>query len=296
LGFSDISEYAPVNPGYMGAVIGRVGNRINRGRFALYGVHHQLAANANGHHLHGGTVGFDKKLWDAAPDEATNRLKLTTVSPDGEENYPGRMDVTVTYTFSDDNGLFIHYQAVSDKDTLCNLTNHAYFNLSGEGSGPVDDHLIEILADRVTVADRDLIPTGELRPVNGTPFDLRTPVRIGDGLMHTQDNEQMRYGGGYDHNFMLNGEGFRDTIRLYAPATGIEMKVLTDMPGVQLYTGNMLETDWPGKSGKAYHKRDGLCLETQLPPDAVNHPEFPSTVLHAGVCYNSSTAYIFTTK
>ena len=294
LGFSSVSGYAPVNPGYMGAVIGRVGNRIGNGRFTLNGVPYQVATNSNGHHLHGGMAGFDKKLWDAAVDEAGNALKLSTFSPDGEENYPGNLNVTVTYTFSDENALSLHYEAASDKDTLCNLTNHAYFNLSGEGSGTIEDHEIQIFASRFTVTDSGLIPTGELRSVSGTPFDLRSPIRLGDGLKHTGDDEAMRFGGGYDHNFMVDGEGFREAVSLYSPASGIRMKVCTDLPGVQLYTANMLESDWPGKSGKKYARRDALCLETQFPPDAINHPSFPSPVLKAGERFDSVTSYTFT--
>ena len=296
LGFDGLAGYAPVNPGYMGALIGRVGNRIGSGRFMLNGVHYQVATNSNGHHLHGGDVGFDKKIWAAEPDEAKNALKLCIVSPDGEENYPGTLEVTVTYTLSEDNGLSIRYEAVSDKDTLCNLTNHAYFNLSGEGSGTIEDHTIQINASRFTVTDSGLIPTGELRSVAGTPFDLRQPTRIGDGLKRLSDDEQLRYGGGYDHNFMLDGEGYRETVVLRSPKSGIVMKVFTDMPGVQLYTGNMLSTDWPGKGGKNYGLRDGLCLETQFPPDAVNHPDFPSAVLKAGERLESTTSYIFTAE
>ena len=294
LGFSSVSGYAPVNPGYMGALIGRVGNRIGKGRFTLNGVDYQVATNSNGHHLHGGTVGFDKKLWDVKLDEAASTLKLSAFSPDGEENYPGNMDITVTYTFNDENALSIHYEAMTDRDTLCNLTNHVYFNLSGEGSGNVADHEIQVFASRFTATDSGLIPTGELRSVSGTPLDLRAPVRLGDGLKHTEDDEAMRFGGGYDHNFMVDGEGFREAVSLYSPATGIRMKTFTDMPGVQLYTGNMLSTDWPGKSGKKYAKRDGLCLETQFPPDAINHSSFPSPVLKAGDHFDSITSYTFT--
>ena len=296
LGFDNLAGYAPVNPGYMGALIGRVGNRIGSGRFTLNGVHYQVATNSNGHHLHGGDVGFDKKIWAAEPDEAKNALKLSIVSPDGEENYPGTLEVTVTYTLSEDNGLSIRYEAVSDKDTLCNLTNHAYFNLSGEGSGTIEDHAIQINASRFTVTDSGLIPTGELRSVVGTPFDLRQPTRIGDGLKRFPDDEQLRYGGGYDHNFILDGEGYRETVALRSPKSGIVMKVFTDMPGVQLYTGNMLSTDWPGKGGKNYGLRDGPCLETQFPPDAVNHRDFPSAVLKAGERFESTTSYIFTAE
>ncbi len=293
LGFDGLSGYAPVNPGYMGALIGRVGNRIGNGRFTLNGVNHQVATNSNGHHLHGGDVGFDKKIWAAEPDETKSALKLSIVSPDGEENYPGTLKVAVTYTLSEDNGLSIRYEAVSDKDTLCNLTNHAYFNLSGEGCGTIENHTIQINASRFTVTDSGLIPTGELRSVTGTPFDLRQPTRIGDGLNQLSDDEQLRYGGGYDHNFMLDGEGYRETVTLRSPDSGIVMKVFTDMPGVQLYTGNMLSSNWPGKGGKNYGLRDGLCLETQFPPDAVNHPDFPSAVLKAGERFESTTSYIF---
>ena len=296
LGFNELSGYAPLNPGYMGALIGRVGNRIGNGRFTLNGVTYQVATNSNGHHLHGGDAGFDKKLWAAEPDEANNALKLSIVSPDGEENYPGTLKVTVTYTLSEDDGLSIHYEAVSDRDTPCNLTNHAYSNLSGEGSGTIEDHVIQINASSFTVTDSGLIPTGELRSVAGTPYDLRQPTRIGDRLKHLSDDEQLRYGGGYDHNFMLDGEGFREAVALRSPKSGIVMKVFTDMPGVQLYTGNMLSTDRPGKCGKNYGPRDGLCLETQFPPDAINHPNFPSAVLKAGERFESTTSYIFTTE
>ena len=296
LGFSNISGYAPVNPGYMGALIGRVGNRIGHGRFTLNGVSYQVAANSNGHHLHGGVVGFDKKLWDVETDEAKNALKLSAFSPDGEENYPGNMRLTVTYALSDDNALSIQYEAVSDKDTLCNLTNHAYFNLAGEGSGSVEDHEIQIHASRFTATDSGLIPTGGLRSVSGTPLDLRSNIRLGDGLAKTDSCEAMRFGGGYDHNFMVDGEGYREAVSLYAPATGIRMKTWTDQPGVQLYTGNMLTCDWAGKSGRKYQKHDGLCLETQIPPDAINHPEFPSAILRAGEHYVTRTAYIFTAQ
>ena len=294
LGFSDVSGYAPVNPGYMGALIGRVGNRIGQGRFSLNGASYQVATNSNGHHLHGGVTGFDKKLWTVEADEAKNALKLTAFSPDGEENYPGNLNVTVTYTFSDDNALSIRYEAESDKDTLCNLTNHAYFNLAGEGSGSVEDHEIQIHASRFTKTDSGLIPTGEHESVSGTPLDLRSPIRLGDGLAHTATNEAMRFGGGYDHNFMVDGEGYREAVSLYAPSTGIRMKTFTDLPGVQLYTGNMLLCEWASKSGRKYEKRDGLCLETQVPPDAINHPEFPSPILRAGARYETLTTYIFT--
>ena len=219
LGFSFVSGYAPVNPGYMGALIGRVGNRIARGRFTLNGVSYQVATNSGGHHLHGGVTGFDKKLWNAEADEAKNALTLTAFSPDGEENYPGNMNVKVTYSFSDDNALTIRYEAQSDKDTLCNLTNHVYFNLAGEGSGSVEDHEIQIHASRFTATDSGLIPTGELRSVSGTPLDLRSPRRLGDGLARTGECEALRFGGGYDHNYMVDGEGYREAVCLYAPAT-----------------------------------------------------------------------------
>ena len=200
----------------------------------------------------------------------------------------------VTYTFTDDNELVIHYEAVSDKDTLCNLTNHTYFNLAGEGSGTIEDHVIEIDADTFTVvSDKKCIPTGEMRPVGGTPFDLREPKRMGDGMALTDKDEQLTYGNGYDHNFNLNGEGLRFAVEVTEPTTGRVMQVYTDMPAVQFYAGNGLESVNPGSCGRNYHKHEGFCLETQYAPDSINHPEFPDSVLRAGEKYDFMTIYTF---
>lgn len=297
LGCPDAPHYVP-NNGYLGALIGRVGNRINRGQCTLNGQALQLAANANGHHLHGGDKGFDQKLWQADPVEGQgqDQLVLSIVSPDGEENYPGTLKVQVTYTFDDACALSIRYQAVSDKDTLVNLTNHTYFNLGGEGSGKIVDQMISINADRLTVVDGDCIPTGELRPVDGTPFDLRTSKKIEEGLRLVGQDEQMTNGGGYDHNFCLNGQGMRQAATVFAPSTGIFMEVKTDMPGIQFYAGNMLDGTMLGKCGQKYTARDGLCLETQYYPDSINHPNFPDSVLRAGEAYDFTTVYTFSAK
>ena len=298
LGYKDVSGYQPLC-GYLGALIGRVGNRIADGKCTLNGKELTLAKNEGGvTHLHGGNVGFDRKFWEATPIEGIceDSLILKYTSPDGEEGYPGTLKVMVTYTFTDDNELVIHYEAVSDKDTLCNLTNHTYFNLAGEGSGPIYDHTIEINADTFTVvSDSKCIPTGEMRPVGGTPFDLREAKRIGDGLAMTEEDEQMRYGNGYDHNFNLNGEdeGLRFACEVTEPTTGRVMQVYTDMPAVQFYAGNGLESVNPGSCGRNYHKHEGFCLETQYAPDSINHPEFPDSVLRAGEKYDFITIFAF---
>ena len=272
LGYADMKGYAE-NPGYLGALIGRVGNRIDGGRFAL-----------NNH-------GFNQKIWNVIPVEGVmaDHLILSCQSADGEEGYPGALRVMVTYTFDDACTLTLHYEAATTADTPVNLTNHCYFNLAGEGSGTVLDHEIQILADRFTVVNERLIPTGENRPVGGTPFDLRVPRRVGEAI--DADDEQIRLGGGYDHNFVLNGEGMRTAA--VVRAAGRELTVETNMPCVQFYAGNMLDTPECGKCGHRYQKREGLCLETQYAPDSVNHPEFPSTILHPGEKYDFTTAFKF---
>ncbi|MBE5766305.1 MAG: galactose mutarotase [Clostridiales bacterium] len=293
LGYPAIKGYIE-NPGYIGALIGRVGNRIADGRFTLNGIEYQLAKNENGvTHLHGGAVGFDKKIWDVTPVEGikADHLILKYVSADGEENYPGELTVMVTYSFDDDCALSIRYEAVSTKDTPVSLTNHAYFNLAGEGSGSIIDHKIQIAADCFTVVDSKCIPTGESRPVDGTPFDLRALRRIGDDI--DANDEQIGFGAGYDHNFVLNGEGMRNCVVLHA--AGRVMTVSTDMPCIQFYAGNMLATEEVGKCGRPYGKREGLCLETQYTPDAINHPEFGCAVLAAGKKYEFTTVYKFNT-
>lgn len=292
LGFDRVEDYCP-NPAYLGALIGRVGNRIAHGACTLDGQALHLAANSNGHHLHGGNIGFDRKLWAAEANEDAGQLVLTIHSPDGEEGYPGSLDVKVTYTLSEDDALGIHYEAVSDKDTLLNLTNHAYFNLTGEGAGTIEDHVLTILADRFTPSDSGLIPTGEIRDVTGTPFDLRHGRTLKEGLCRTSEDEQLGYGGGYDHNFCLNGDGLREVARLVSPASGRAMTTETDQKGVQFYSGNGLGGGNKGKCGHAYGARAGLCLETQNYPDAINHANFPSPILRAGEKYDTTTVYRF---
>ena len=294
LGYDCAEKYQP-NPGYLGALIGRYANRIGAGRCTLNGQRLQLAQNSNGQHLHGGNVGFDKKIWGVEPREGKNEdaLVLTLVSPDGEENYPGTLTVHVTYGWNDKCELSLHYEAVCDQDTLLNMTNHAYFNLEGEGSGSIENHTLSVNADRFTVVDEYSIPTGELRDVTGTPFDLRGGIRLSDGFVQQAGDEQMTFGQGYDHNFVLRGTGMKKAAVLSAPVSGRVMEVYTDKPGVQLYTGNMIDCVAPGKCGRLYQKREALCLETQFFPDSINNPAFPSCVLRAGEKYDFTTVYAF---
>lgn len=295
LGHGSIDEYE-ANESFFGTLVGRYGNRIGKGQFTLDGKTYKLATNNGPNSLHGGKKGFNAKMWEATP-EGNNVLKLHYVSADGEENYPGTLTVDVTYTLTDDNGIRIAYQATTDKNTIVNLTNHAYFNLNGEGSGSVADHLVQINADRYTPVDATLIPTGELAPVEGTPFDLRKPVAIGE--RQDADHPQIKHGGGFDHNFVLNG-GQTAEPRLIAtvtsPKTGISMDVLTTEPGVQFYGGNFLNGQRIGKTGSAYDKRNAFCLETQHYPDSPNQPKFPSTVLKPGETYKTTTEYRFSVK
>lgn len=297
LGYDCAENYTP-NYGYLGALIGRYANRINRGTFPFEGRTMQLNTNSNGHHLHGGNEGFDRKVWTAQMRESVGRdeLKLTIVSPDGEENYPGTLKVCVTYSFNDQNELSIHYEAVSDQDTIVNLTNHSYFDLEGEENGSIENHTVQIHADRFTVVDADSIPTGELRDVTGTPFDLRMGKRLKDGYAEQEKDEQLSFGQGYDHNFVLNRQGMQLAAVVTAPISGRIMKVYTDKPGIQLYTGNMIDCVKPGKSGRVYEKRDALCLETQFFPDSVNHLEFPSPLLREGEKYDFTTVYAFSAE
>ena len=299
LGYPSVEGYSPLN-GYLGALIGRVGNRIANGECTLNGQKLTLARNEGGiSHLHGGDVGFDRKIWDVTPVEGIcqDMLILKYVSPDGEEGYPGTLNVMVTYTFTDENELMLHYEAVSDKDTLCNLTNHTYFNLAGEGSGKILDHEFEFNCDTFTVVDENCIPTGEQRDVTGTVFDLRKPTRVGDGLAKTDEDEQLTFGKGYDHNFNINDfeAGLRFAVEVHDPATGRIMDVLTDMPAVQFYAANMLHGINPGSCGRLYQPREGFCLETQFAPDSINHPEFIDSVLYAGEKYDFTTIYSFGT-
>ncbi len=297
LGYDNLEEYLDASP-YFGAIVGRYGNRIANGRFTLDDVEYTLAINNGPNHLHGGIVGFDKVLWDAEPyaesDEVGVRLSYTSV--DGEEGYPGNLAVTVTYALTNANELRVDYALETDQATVANVTHHGYFNLAGHASGDILGHELLLNADRFTPVDEGLIPTGELRAVVGTPMDFRTPYPIGERI--DADNEQMRHGGGYDHNWVLNGESgtLRLAARVSEPTTGRVMEVYTTEPGIQFYTGNFLDGTNVGKGGANYGRRTGLCLETQHFPDSPNHLEFPSTVLRPGERYQSTTVYRFLTQ
>ena len=279
LGYETLDEYVK-NPRYFGALIGRYANRIAGGKFSLNGIEYQLAQNNGTNHLHGGVKGFDKRVWQAT--ETTDGLHLEYFSPDGEENYPGNLNVAVDYSLNDENELRIDYHATTDNDTIVNLTNHSYFNLGGQGARDILGHELMLHADSFTPVSEALIPTGEIRSVDGTRMDFRSGRVIGDG--------------GYDHNFVLNGYGsIRSVARLREPSSGRVMEVLTTQPGIQFYSGNFLDGSLVGKGGVRYQKYAALCLETQHFPDSPNQPNYPSTVLRAGDRYNESTIYKFTT-
>jgi aldose 1-epimerase len=293
LGFDDLNGYLTPPP-YFGALIGRYGNRIGHAQFTLDGVTYKLAKNDGDNSLHGGKRGFDKVLWKAKPGEGQS-LELTYLSKDGEEGYPGNLAVTVVYTLTDNNELKIDYSATTDKDTVLNLTNHSYFNLAGQGEGDILGHQITINADKFTPVDKGLIPTGELRNVEGTPFDFRQPHAIGERI--GSSDEQIVLGGGYDHNFVLNrnGDGLSLAARVTEAKSGRVMEVSTTEPAIQFYTGNFLDGTLHGKGGKVYARRSALCLETQHYPDSPNHPDFPTTELKPGGRYHTTTVYRFST-
>ncbi|MHC5083256.1 MAG: aldose epimerase family protein [Planctomycetota bacterium] len=298
LGFDNISDYEEKSP-YFGCITGRYANRIARGTFTLDGVeYNQLAINNGDNHLHGGLKGFDKVIWETETFENADGvgLKMSYLSKDMEEGYPGNLNVTVTYTLTGENELKIDYEATTDKTTVCNLTNHSYFNLAGAGSGNHYDHEMEINADHFTPTDAGAIPTGEIRPVKGTPFDFTSPVAIGKNI--DAEDEQVKFGTGFDHNWVLNkaGEELSLAARVYEPTTGRVMEVLTTEPGVQFYAGNFLDGTFAGKEGKVYDHRFGFCLETQHYPDSPNKPEFPTTTLKPGQAYKTTTIYKFSTK
>jgi aldose 1-epimerase len=294
LGYDALEEYLEETP-YFGAIIGRYGNRIAGGSFTLEGKTYTLAVNNGPNHLHGGLVGFDKVVWDAEPFEnATGAgVIFTYKSADGEEGYPGNLTSRVTYTLTDENELIFDYHATTDKATPINLTQHTYFNLAGDGSGNILGHELTLNAQSFTPVDATLIPTGDLVPVAGTPFDFTTGKLIGAEI--DADDEQLRYGGGYDHNFVIDRSqsGRVHAARVYEPTTGRVMDVHTTEPGVQFYTGNFLDGSITGKSGHVYEHRHGFCLETQHYPDSPNQPEFPSTILRPGEEYSSQTIYTF---
>jgi len=293
-GFESLDGYLQTHP-YFGALIGRYGNRIGKAKFALDGQTYQLAANNNGNSLHGGLKGFDKVLWTARPVDTPNAaaLELKYLSKDGEEGYPGNLDVTVTYTLKDSNEFQIDYRATTDKKTVLNLTNHTYFNLAGEGT--ILDHQLRLNASRFTPVDAGLIPTGELRAVKGTAFDFTTPHAIGERIDAAE--EQIKLGGGYDHNFVLDAgaEPLKLVAEVHEPKSGRTLEVLTTEPAVQFYTGNFLDGKLSGK-GRSYVKRSAFCLETQHYPDSPNRPAFPSTALAPGQTYSTTTVWRFSAR
>lgn len=294
LGYADVKDYIK-NGGYLGATIGRCGNRIAGAQFTLNGKEYQLEKNENGNSLHSGFTGYDSMLWNMGLDEEACSVTFSRRSPDMEQGFPGNFDVTVVYTLTDDNAVQITYTGISDQDTIANLTNHSYFNLNGHDSGSVLDHVLMIDADAFTAIDREAIPTGEIRQVEGTPFDFRRPKPIGQDIQ--MQDEQLEMGGGYDHNYVLkNGGSLQKAAEVTSPASGRKMEVFTDCVGVQLYTGNFIEDTQIGKDGKAYHARGGLCLETQFYPDAIHHENFPSPVLKAQEPYKTTTIYRFSTE
>ncbi|MVN76019.1 galactose-1-epimerase [Hymenobacter sp. HMF4947] len=292
LGFDSLSGYQSpafrkANP-YFGALIGRYGNRIAQGKFTIDGKSYQVGVNDGANSLHGGKVGFNQRLWTAQPGSSADghTLTLKYLSKDGEEGYPGNLNVTVVYTLTNDNALKIDYTATTDKATPLNLTNHAYFNLALGQSKDVLAHQVTIPADRYTVVNATLIPTGELKAVKGTAFDFTTPHAIGERLAQVP--------GGYDHNWVLNqSSGQHPAATVYEPTTGRTLEVTTDQPGVQFYTGNFLDGSLTGKGGTVYGKHAGFCLETQHFPDSPNQPKFPSTILRPGVTYHTTTTYKF---
>jgi aldose 1-epimerase len=299
LGFDKPDNYwADPPPPFFGAIIGRYGNRIAKGKFALGGKTYTLATNNGPNHLHGGNKGFDKQLWAIATKDSPEGSSaiFTRTSPDGEEGYPGTLQVRVTYTLTDKNELILDYHATTDKPTPVNLTQHSYWNLAGEGSGDILGEQLTINADRYTPVDDTLIPTGELASVAGTPFDFRQPTAIGARI--EQSNDQLKKGPGYDHNWVLNrkGSGVEFAARLTDPKSGRTMEVATTEPGLQFYSGNFLDGTLKGKSGKAYARRSALCLETQHFPDSPNHANFPSTILQPGKSYDSRTVFTFSAK
>ncbi len=297
LGFDNLDAYLKGHP-YFGALIGRYGNRIAKGRFTLNGREYKLAVNNGENHLHGGIKGFDKVVWTAQPARIRDgvALKLTYISKDGEEGYPGTLRVHVIYRLMNTNELKISYSASTDKDTVINLTSHSYFNLAGQGNGDILNQQMLINAARFTPTDAGSIPTGELKSVTGTPFDFTRSTRIGDRINNA--DEQLKFGNGYDHNFVLNGSlgKLKQAAIAYDPGSGRSMEIWTTEPGIQFYTGNFLDGTLTGKDGKVYQRRSGFCLETQHFPDSPNQPSFPTTVLRKGELYHSLTIHKFKTS
>lgn len=293
LGYDTLEEYES-NGGYFGAMVGRFANRIAGGRFTLNGRGYTLAQNDGSNHLHGGLVGWSHRVW-TVEEYTAERAVLTLDSPDGEEGYPGRLQVKVAYTL-DGSTLTIRCQASGDQNTPCSMTNHSYFNLSGQGSGDVLDQEVQLLCSSYTPAGQDSIPFGRVEPVEGTPMDLRRPTPIGARI--EEDFQQLKWGRGYDHNFVIDGQpgSMRPAARAYSASTGVAMEVETDSPGLQFYTANFVEDGRKGKGGAAYGFRHGFCLEAQHYPDAPNQPGFPSAILRAGAEYRQTTSFRFSVR
>lgn len=295
LGHNNLEEYLNSEEPYFGAVCGRTGNRIAKGQFTLDGVTYKLAINNGPNNLHGGIKGFNSVVWDAKQLDAQT-LELTYLSKDGEEGFPGNLSVKIIYKLTNDNSFDIDYEATTDKNTIINLTNHSYFNLSGAGDKSVYDHVLTIRASDYLPTDDTAIPYGKPESVIGTPFDFTTPHEIGERI--DEDVEQIRFGNGYDHTFVLDKkDGALDVaVFCYSPKTGIEMEILTTEPGVQLYTGNWMSGNFEGKFGKRYPARSAVCFETQHFPDSINKPEYPSVVLKADDVFRSKTIHSFSVR
>ncbi|MBN2162773.1 MAG: galactose mutarotase [Pontiellaceae bacterium] len=298
LGYDSADQYVnALVRDYFGAVVGRYGNRIAEGKFSIDGKEYTLATNNGENHLHGGLMGFDKVVWTAQTVE--NGVKLSYLAKDGEEGYPGNLMLSVTYTLTDDNEIVMHYEATTDKATIVNVTNHTYFNLKGEGSDTVLDHVLQINGSKTTPVDAGLIPTGEFADVTGTPFDFRQPKVIGKDI--NANDQQIKYGPGYDHNWVLDrkGGGLELAATLYEPKSGRVLEVFTEEPCIQFYSGNFLQGNLTGKSGRVWNRRSALCLETQHAPDSINHEGeagWPSVILRPGEKYDTTTIYKFSVK
>jgi aldose 1-epimerase len=293
-GFDTFESMLKGDP-YFGAVVGRYANRIAKGKFSIDGVEYNLPLNNGPNSLHGGPKGWHSVVWDTEvlKDRKVPAVKFSYVSPDMEEGYPGIVNVDVVYTWTDNNEIIIDYTSTSNRKTVLNITNHAYFNLHGAGNGNILDHVLTINSSAFSPVDSTLIPTGESLPVTGTPFDFTVPHTIGERIL--EDFVQLKYGGGYDHNFILDSKNEVDAT-LYDPSTGRFMEVITDQPAIQFYSGNFLDGTMVGHGGKPYIYRSGLCLESQHYPDSPNHPEFPSTIINPGETLKSTTIYRFSVQ
>lgn len=295
LGYDNIKDFLATDNNF-GAMIGRYGNRIKQGQFSIDGIQYQLPQNNYGHCLHGGPNGFHTRMFKGEK-VGDNKVRLTYLSPDGEEGFPGNLDVTITVTLQDDNALDLAYSAVTDNPTIVNLTNHSYFNLSGDGSRSILDHVMMINADGFTPVDSTFMTNGTIEPVEGTPMDFRTPTEVG-ARIDQYDYEQLKNANGYDHNYVLNTKGDISQVActVYAPSTGIKMSIYTTEPGIQVYSGNFLNGMDVGKRGEVYNQRNALALETQKYPNSPNFPEWPSPRLNPGETYTSHTIYRFSTE